>query len=53
MFAARCIDTVTPDSFEIAEARCFAFDSLPDSLSPATARRVAEHRGKRPTDNLW
>jgi ADP-ribose pyrophosphatase YjhB (NUDIX family) len=53
LFAAQCIDAVTTDDFEIAEARFFALDALPDAVSPATARRIAEHRGERPTDNNW
>lgn len=42
-----------PDGIEIVEARFFALDALPDNLSPATLRRIAEFRGGRRADGSW
>jgi NADH pyrophosphatase NudC (nudix superfamily) len=53
MFAGRCTETIQPDNFEIAEARHFELDALPELLSPATARRVAEYRGEAPITGVW
>lgn len=36
---------VAADRFEIAEAGWFALDALPDGVSPATVRRIAEYAG--------
>ena len=41
------------DGFEIAEAAFFPLDALPDHLSPATARRIAEHRGEQDAVPHW
>ena len=41
------------DGFEIAEAAFFPLDELPEKLSPATARRIAEHRGERDVSPHW
>jgi len=40
-------------SFEIAEAGWFALDALPEELSPATTRRVAEVFGGEPRSVVW
>jgi len=40
-------------SFEIAEAGWFALDALPEGLSPATTRRVAEVFGGEPRSVVW
>jgi ADP-ribose pyrophosphatase YjhB (NUDIX family) len=40
-------------SFEIREARWFALDALPDDLSPATARRIAEYRAGATGVGAW
>ena len=44
---------VRADRVEVAEARFFALDALPDSVSPATLRRIAEYRGVREPDETW
>lgn len=41
------------DTIEIAQARWFALDALPDDLSPATKRRIAEYRGGGMTAERW
>ena len=41
------------DAVELAEARFFALDALPDTLSPATRRRVDELAGARQRDGRW
>ena len=38
---------------EVIEADFFAPDRLPPQTSPATRRRIAEHRGQRPIDYEW
>ena len=53
LFRAQTADHPTPDGFEIAEAAFFALDALPPALSPATARRIAEHRGDRRPAAEW
>ena len=53
LFTARSKDRLTADNFEIAEARYFALDGLPEGLSPATVRRIAEQRGQRPVSAIW
>lgn len=40
-------------NWEIAEARAFPLDELPDGLSPATARRIAEWRAGQPPADDW
>lgn len=46
LFRARTADTPEADEWEVKEARFFALDALPVATSPATRRRLAEHRGK-------
>ena len=41
------------DGVEVIEARFFALDALPDGVSPATLRRIAEMKGERPVDGRW
>ena len=53
LFTARCEEPVAIDDFEIAEARYVELEALPESLSPATARRIAEHRSGRLTGGNW
>jgi 8-oxo-dGTP pyrophosphatase MutT (NUDIX family) len=53
LFRARAAGPVCADGREIAEARAFALDRLPASLSPATARRIDEHRGLRSASEAW
>jgi 8-oxo-dGTP pyrophosphatase MutT (NUDIX family) len=40
-------------SLEIAEARFFPFDDLPDTTTPAMRRRIDEIVGRRPRDSFW
>lgn len=44
---------VRPDGFEVTEARFFPLDALPANTSPATLRRIEEHRGARPVSEAW
>lgn len=53
LFRARAGGVPRADGVEVAEARYFSLDLLPDTLSPATARRVEEHRGLRPVGEAW
>lgn len=41
------------DDREVIEARFFALDALPPTVSPATRRRIDEVRGERPFDGRW
>ena len=41
------------DAIEIAQAEWFALDALPDDLSPATKRRIAEYRAGSPPAERW
>jgi hypothetical protein len=45
--------TPAPDGIEIEEARFFSLDDLPEKVSPATQRRLAEIKGERPVDGRW
>lgn len=40
-------------NLEIAEARFFALDAIPDTASRATRRRLAEYTGRRPVTETW
>jgi 8-oxo-dGTP pyrophosphatase MutT (NUDIX family) len=42
-----------PDCVEVVEARFFATSGLPESVSPATLRRIEEHLGRRNADGSW
>lgn len=50
--AFRQISVKQPDS-EIAEARFFPLDALPETITPATARRIAEIFGGQPPSPYW
>ena len=41
------------DPFEIQDARWFALDSLPEDLSPATARRIEEFKAGATGRGAW
>ena len=43
----------TTDPFEIQAVEWFALDDLPDDLSPATARRIAEFRAGKTGGGAW
>jgi ADP-ribose pyrophosphatase YjhB (NUDIX family) len=53
LFEGRANETPKPDPKEVAEAVFFAPDQLPERVSPATARRIAERAGKRPRTAAW
>lgn len=53
LFSARTDDVPAPDGAEIAEARFHSPDALPDSLSPATRRRIEDWRGQRARGTAW
>ncbi len=53
LFRARTSDAPVADAVELAEARFFPLDALPDRVSPATRRRIDEVRGERAADGRW
>ena len=53
LFSARAAGEIRIDGVEIAEARYVPLDALPPTTSPATLRRIAEHRGERQADGHW
>src|SRR5687767_6635734 len=53
LFTAHSDEAPTTDSREIEEARFFALDALPDTLSPSTSRRVEEYRAGRMNGGRW
>lgn len=44
---------LAPDPKEIAEARFFAIDALPDGLKKGHRRRIEEYAGRRPVTENW
>lgn len=53
LFRATADGCLSPDPIELEEARYFPLDGLPESVSPATLRRVQELDGERPMDGRW
>ena len=53
LFEAVTIATPVADGVEVEEARFFALDLLPDNVSAATLRRIAEYRGERSASGDW
>ena len=53
LFVAFTSQTPVPDGVEVEEARFFALNELPDAVSAATLRRIAEHKGERPVEAAW
>ncbi|MGQ0661442.1 NUDIX domain-containing protein [Sphingosinicella sp.] len=53
LFTARGENEPHPDGVEVTEARFFPLDSLPDNVSKATLRRIAEYRGEQPVSESW
>jgi 8-oxo-dGTP pyrophosphatase MutT (NUDIX family) len=53
LFRARAVGPARADGVEVAEARYFPLDRLPPNTSPATARRLAEHRGASQASAAW
>ena len=53
LFEAQADGDPKADGVELLDARFFAPDALPETLSPATARRFAERRRERVPDGFW
>lgn len=53
LFTAVSSDAPVADRIEVAEACFFPLDALPEHVSAATLRRIAEYRGERPIDGRW
>jgi ADP-ribose pyrophosphatase YjhB (NUDIX family) len=53
LFTARADGTPRIDNLEVEEARFFALGALPENVSKATLRRIAEYRGERTRDGHW
>jgi ADP-ribose pyrophosphatase YjhB (NUDIX family) len=53
LFSAFSTSLPTADEVEVAEARFFPLDALPETVSAATLRRIGEFRGERPVDPAW
>ena len=53
LYRARAAGEVRADGVEVAEARFFALDALPETVSPATLRRIEEYRGVRAASETW
>jgi 8-oxo-dGTP pyrophosphatase MutT (NUDIX family) len=53
LYRARAAGEIRIDGVEIEEARYVALDALPPTVSPATRRRIAEHRREREADGRW
>lgn len=53
LFTARTRGKAEADGVEVSEARFFALDALPETVSAATARRIAEYRREQPVAPRW
>lgn len=53
LYRARPTDPIRVDGVEVAEAGFFALDALPETVSPATLRRIDEMRGARAVSESW
>ncbi len=53
LFTALATEAPSPCGIEVAEARFFSLDALPENVSAATLRRIAEYRGERPVSANW
>ena len=53
LFTARADGVPTVDALEVEEARFFPLQALPENVSMATLRRIAEYRGERFPDGGW
>jgi ADP-ribose pyrophosphatase YjhB (NUDIX family) len=53
LFEAKLGGLPRPDGIEVIEASFFQVDALPETISPATARRLAERRGAVEPDGMW
>lgn len=53
VFEAKLAGKPRPDGIEVVEASFFQIDALPENVSPATARRIAEWTGRAEPDGRW
>ena len=53
LFEARTADEPVADGAELAEARFFSLGALPQTVSPATQRRIAEWREGQVPGGRW
>lgn len=53
LFRGTTADQPRVDGVELAEARFFAIGELPESVSPATMRRIEEWLGRRAVTDHW
>lgn len=53
LFKGRADGQPAADRFEVEEARFFPLEALPEALSAATLRRIAELKGERQADGSW
>ena len=53
LFTATARGDLSIDRKEVAEACFFALGTLPETVSPATRRRIDEHLGLRHPDGTW
>ncbi|HET7709238.1 MAG TPA: NUDIX domain-containing protein [Sphingomicrobium sp.] len=53
LFRAAASGEIHIDDVEVVEAKYFDLDSLPETTSPATRRRIAEISGERAYDGRW
>jgi ADP-ribose pyrophosphatase YjhB (NUDIX family) len=53
LFTARADGAPQADAMEVAEARFFALDALPETASEATLRRIDELAGRRARNGSW
>ena len=53
LFTAQADGTPTIDNLEVEEARFFALNALPENVSTATLRRIAEYTEERTPDGRW
>lgn len=53
LFTALATQIPRPCGIEVEEARFFPLDALPENISAATLRRIAEYRGERPVSECW
>lgn len=53
LFEAELVGSPVPDGAEVVEARFFELEGLPETVSPATLRRLAERRRAVAVDEGW
>lgn len=53
LFTALATQAPEPCGIEVEEARFFPLNALPENISAATLRRIAEYRGERLVSESW